>query len=251
MVAVPPLGGSAFRLLSARPSTASGIKATGLLSLGCHAHPAGLGLRRRRDVRAGAGDRLAARRSPAPASRWRSPSPAVGTRRSSRASFSASPAPATRARSSPRSPRRASPSTIGWHATFGVAMVPVALCWVVFALLAKEPPKETTHGRSTPRARACSPRSTPAGSCVFYLVTFGGFVGLTGYLPIFFVDRFGLTPVTAASYAALCATAGSLLRPVGGAPGRPRRRHQRARVRARRHRRRSRGTARDAPGAGR
>jgi NNP family nitrate/nitrite transporter-like MFS transporter len=48
-------------------------------------------------------------------------------------------------------------------------------------------------------------------------VTFGGFVGLTGYLPIFFVDRFGVPAVTAAAYAALCAAAGSLLRPVGGA----------------------------------
>ncbi|MCA1691651.1 MAG: MFS transporter [Actinobacteria bacterium] len=51
----------------------------------------------------------------------------------------------------------------------------------------------------------------------FYLVTFGGFVGLAGYLPIFFVDRFGLAKVTAAGYAALCAAAGSFLRPLGGA----------------------------------
>jgi hypothetical protein len=40
--------------------------------------------------------------------------------------------------------------------------------------------------------------------------------GLANYLPIFFVDRFGLTKVTAASFAALCAAAGSLLRPLGG-----------------------------------
>jgi MFS transporter, NNP family, nitrate/nitrite transporter len=51
----------------------------------------------------------------------------------------------------------------------------------------------------------------------FYLVTFGGFVGLTSYLPIFFVDRFGLPKVSAAGYAALCAAGGSLLRPLGGA----------------------------------
>ena len=51
----------------------------------------------------------------------------------------------------------------------------------------------------------------------FYLITFGGFVGMASYLPIFFVDRFGLAKVTAAGYAALCAVAGSFLRPVGGA----------------------------------
>jgi NNP family nitrate/nitrite transporter-like MFS transporter len=49
------------------------------------------------------------------------------------------------------------------------------------------------------------------------MVSFGGFVGLSGYLPIFFVDRFGLTKVAAGGFAALCAVAGSLLRPVGGA----------------------------------
>src|SRR5207253_6386598 len=31
---------------------------------------------------------------------------------------------------------------IGWHATFGVVTLPVALCWIAFALLAKEPTKE-------------------------------------------------------------------------------------------------------------
>jgi NNP family nitrate/nitrite transporter-like MFS transporter len=52
---------------------------------------------------------------------------------------------------------------------------------------------------------------------LFYLVTFGGFVGLSGYLSIFFVDRFDMSKLSAAGYAALCAAAGSLLRPLGGA----------------------------------
>jgi NNP family nitrate/nitrite transporter-like MFS transporter len=104
---------------------------------------------------------------------------------------------------------------IGWHATFAVALVPVALCWMLFATLAKEPP--------APRLRAASNslamlrEADARWLCLFYLVTFGGFVGLTGYLPIFFADRFGVDAVTAATYAAVCAVAGSLLRPVGGA----------------------------------
>lgn len=53
--------------------------------------------------------------------------------------------------------------------------------------------------------------------CVFYIVTFGGFIGLSGYLPIFFVDRFGIGRVEAAGLAAAAAAAGSFLRPVGGA----------------------------------
>ena len=107
---------------------------------------------------------------------------------------------------------------VGWHATFGLAAVPVALAWVGFAFLAKEPPRPATAG---PSVRSASLRLLGEPDArwlsTFYLVTFGGFVGLTSYLPIFFVDRFGLSKVTAASFAALCAGAGSFLRPLGGA----------------------------------
>ena len=104
---------------------------------------------------------------------------------------------------------------IGWHGTFGVALLPVALAWAVFTLLAKEPPRTgtTSSGGLLGLLRERDPRWL----CLFYLVTFGGFVGLAAYLPIFFVDRFGLTKVAAGGFAALCAVAGSLLRPVGGA----------------------------------
>ncbi len=81
--------------------------------------------------------------------------------------------------------------------------------------LAKEPPRAATatpSGGSLSLLRDVDPRWL----CGFYLVTFGAFVGLSGYLPIFFVDRFGLTKVAAGGFAALCAVAGSLLRPVGG-----------------------------------
>src|SRR5438093_2898901 len=50
----------------------------------------------------------------------------------------------------------------------------------------------------------------------FYMVTFGGFVGLASFLPIFFFDQYGVTRVQAGSFAALCVLAGSLLRPFGG-----------------------------------
>jgi NNP family nitrate/nitrite transporter-like MFS transporter len=103
---------------------------------------------------------------------------------------------------------------VGWHATFAIAMAPVAIVWALFAVLAKEPPKTVLPSRS---ALGMLVEPDARWLCAFYLVTFGGFVGLTGYLPIFYADRFGLTPVSAAAYAALCAAAGSLLRPVGGA----------------------------------
>jgi NNP family nitrate/nitrite transporter-like MFS transporter len=103
---------------------------------------------------------------------------------------------------------------VGWHGVFALALIPVACALVAFALLAVEPPKPKVRERTG--ILALLGVADARWLCVFYAVTFGGFVGLSGYLPIFFVDRFEVTKVTAASYAALCAVAGSLLRPIGG-----------------------------------
>jgi NNP family nitrate/nitrite transporter-like MFS transporter len=57
--------------------------------------------------------------------------------------------------------------------------------------------------------------------CVFYSVTFGGFVGLASFLNAFFKDQYFQTDkktgeVYAAVFTTLCVVAGSFLRPVGG-----------------------------------
>ncbi|MGI8684710.1 MAG: MFS transporter, partial [Acidimicrobiales bacterium] len=104
----------------------------------------------------------------------------------------------------------------GWRGVFPLAAIPVSLAWVAFAVLAKEPPrpKPALGVSSNPFSLLDDPDAR--WLCSFYLVTFGGFVGLASYLPIFFVDHFGLTKFTAGGFAALCAVAGSFLRPLGG-----------------------------------
>src|SRR5207245_3339289 len=52
--------------------------------------------------------------------------------------------------------------------------------------------------------------------CLFYSVTFGGFVGLASFLNIFFHDQYALSRVEAGNFATLCVIAGSFLRPLGG-----------------------------------
>src|SRR2546423_1634739 len=52
--------------------------------------------------------------------------------------------------------------------------------------------------------------------CLFYSVTFGGFVGLATFLNSFFRVQYELSPVHAGYFATACVIAGSLLRPVGG-----------------------------------
>ena len=76
---------------------------------------------------------------------------------------------------------------VGWHAVFGFALIPVALVWVTFALLAKEPPRPKCP--VAPRDLAAMLRERDAWRlCGFYAVTFGTFVGLASFLPIFFHD---------------------------------------------------------------
>jgi NNP family nitrate/nitrite transporter-like MFS transporter len=217
MVAVPPLGGAAFRLLLGPLSDRLGIKRLGLTTLALTLVPLlwaatkattfveilGVGL-----LLGVAGASFAV--ALPLASRWYPPEHQGLALGIAGAGNSGTVIAALAA------PRLA--EHVGWHGTFALAMVPVTLAWVAFAVLAKEPPRPATSAATAPSGGVLSllRDADPRWLCAFYLVTFGGFVGLSGYLPIFFVDRFGLTKVAAGGFAALCAVAGSLLRPVGG-----------------------------------
>jgi NNP family nitrate/nitrite transporter-like MFS transporter len=104
---------------------------------------------------------------------------------------------------------------IGWRATMGLAVIPVALAAIGFWLLARD--------AGAPRRRSrlrdvFAPLREPDcwRLCGLYAVTFGGFVGLATFLPILLVDRFGISKVAAGTLAALASCSGSFLRPVGG-----------------------------------
>jgi NNP family nitrate/nitrite transporter-like MFS transporter len=104
----------------------------------------------------------------------------------------------------------------GWNAVLGLACIPLAVVFVAFLLMAKDPP-------NAPAPKTVVEYLEPLKQVDawwlmgFYSVTFGGFVGLAASLPIYFTDRFGLTPVQAGYMTAACVFAGSLVRPMGGA----------------------------------
>ena len=104
---------------------------------------------------------------------------------------------------------------IGWHAVFGLALIPVALTFVAFTLLAREPKRPAHPTRFADLGRLLR-ESDAWRLCGLYAVTFGGFVGLSSFLPIFFHDEYGLSKVDAATLTAVGAALGSVLRPVGG-----------------------------------
>jgi NNP family nitrate/nitrite transporter-like MFS transporter len=104
----------------------------------------------------------------------------------------------------------------GWNAVFGLAMIPVTLSLVAFVVLAKEPPRTTARASSFAALRELLRESDAWRLCGLYAMTFGGFVGLASFLPIFLHDQYGLAKVDAATVTAVGGALGSVMRPVGG-----------------------------------
>ncbi len=104
---------------------------------------------------------------------------------------------------------------VGWHGVFGMAIVPVLLTLALFLLLAKESPMRPSPQRLAHYLRVLKEPDTWWFN-LFYMVTFGGFVGLASFLAIFFHDQYGLSRIMAGNLTALCVFAGSFLRPFGG-----------------------------------
>jgi NNP family nitrate/nitrite transporter-like MFS transporter len=103
----------------------------------------------------------------------------------------------------------------GWRAVFGLAAIPIALVLILFWRFVKESPNRPP-AKSLKNYLDLLKEGDVWWFNGFYMVTFGGFVGLASFLPIFFFDQYGVTKVQAGSFAALCVFAGSLLRPLGG-----------------------------------
>jgi len=104
----------------------------------------------------------------------------------------------------------------GWNAVLGLAVIPLAIVFVVYLLMAKDSPSQPAPKPITAYL-AVLKHQDAWWFMLFYGVTFGGFVGLSSSLSIYFTDSFELTPVAAGYCTAACVFAGSLVRPVGGA----------------------------------
>jgi NNP family nitrate/nitrite transporter-like MFS transporter len=103
-----------------------------------------------------------------------------------------------------------------WHAVFALALVPVLGTLVLFILYAKDSPEQPPPKRWAEYGTVLRQRDT-WWFCLFYSVTFGGFVGFAVFLNTFFhLPPYGLSRIHAGYFATLCVIAGSFLRPVGG-----------------------------------
>ncbi len=105
--------------------------------------------------------------------------------------------------------------SVGWHNVLGMAMVPLAVALVAFILLAEDSPRSATNPPLSSHLQALA-HGDMWWFCLLYSVTFGGYVGLSSYLPLFLRDQYSLDPVSAGSITALAAFVGSGIRPIGG-----------------------------------
>jgi len=104
---------------------------------------------------------------------------------------------------------------LGWQAVYGIAAVAIAVPMVVMILFAKEPPDVDSHA-SLREHVACLFEKDGWAFSLIYGVTFGGFIGLTTFLPSYYYDQFGVSKVQAGQLTMLAAFLGAAVRVAGG-----------------------------------
>ena len=102
----------------------------------------------------------------------------------------------------------------GWQNVYGFTAAFMVIPLIVMAVIAKEPP-DREHQSIVEHLR-CLWQGDGWAFNLVYVITFGGFVGLSTFLPTFFSQQFGVTPVEAGRLTMLAALMGSGVRVVGG-----------------------------------
>jgi NNP family nitrate/nitrite transporter-like MFS transporter len=104
---------------------------------------------------------------------------------------------------------------LGWQAVYGVAAAAIALPMIVMVFFAKEPPDVDGHA-SLREHVACLFEKDGWAFSLIYGVTFGGFIGLTTFLPTYYYDQFGVSKVQAGQLTMLAAFMAAAVRIAGG-----------------------------------
>ncbi|WP_208511579.1 MFS transporter [Variovorax paradoxus] len=104
---------------------------------------------------------------------------------------------------------------LGWQAVYGVAAGAILIPMVVMVVFAQEPPDVNAHS-SFREHIACLFEKDGWVFSLIYGVTFGGFIGLTTFLPSYYYDQFGVSKVQAGQLTMLAAFMGAAVRIAGG-----------------------------------
>ena len=102
----------------------------------------------------------------------------------------------------------------GWQHVYGFAAGCMLLPLCVMIFLAKEPP-DVEH-QSLGQHLQCLFQADGWYFNLVYIITFGGFIGLSTFLTTFYVSQFHMTKVHAGFYTVLATFTGSATRVIGG-----------------------------------
>jgi NNP family nitrate/nitrite transporter-like MFS transporter len=103
----------------------------------------------------------------------------------------------------------------GWQNVYGFASLSVIIPALVMIFFAVEPPDMAPHYKLREHLSCLYERDGWAFS-LLYVVTFGGFLGLSSFLPSYFYDQFSVSKVQAGQLTMLAAFLGAALRLLGG-----------------------------------
>jgi NNP family nitrate/nitrite transporter-like MFS transporter len=103
----------------------------------------------------------------------------------------------------------------GWQSVYGMAAIGLLLPVSVMIVFAREPDDVDKHAGLREHA-ACLFEKDGWAFSIIYAVTFGGFIGLTTFLPSYYYDQFGVSKVQAGQLTMLAAFMGAALRIFGG-----------------------------------
>ena len=110
---------------------------------------------------------------------------------------------------------RASHMHFGWQHVYGFAAGCMLLPLLVMIFFAKEPP-DVEHQSLMDSIFPCLFQADGWYFNMVYIITFGGFIGLSTFLTTFYVSQFHMTKVQAGLYTVLATFTGSATRVLGG-----------------------------------
>lgn len=103
----------------------------------------------------------------------------------------------------------------GWSKVYGYAIILMLIPMACMLFLAKEPPdQEKKHLKDY--LKIIVDKDAWAFN-IIYIVSFGGYIGFTTFLPSYFHDQFGIAKSHMGQYSAVIAIMASVLRVAGGA----------------------------------
>jgi NNP family nitrate/nitrite transporter-like MFS transporter len=105
-------------------------------------------------------------------------------------------------------------SAYGWQAVYGLAALPMVAAMILLQIFAKEPP-DREQKKLSDYLRVLVDRDAWIFN-LLYMLTFGGYIGLTSFLPTLFHDQYGIAKENVGRYAAGIIVMASILRIVGG-----------------------------------